>query len=403
MHLTFNNVTHAFHGMVSGIDSGAIKTVERDSRNGPVLKIPEPVIITYEHPRQRVLMNPFRDANPFFHLYESLWMLMGRDDVESLSFFSSKISQFSDDGKTFNGAYGKRWCSWMNPFGSPSRINQLDVLVNHLKKSPDSRRTVLQMWDPLKDLIRIDEQYNHYSKDVCCNLAVKFSTRGQDGETKLDMTVYNRSNDLILGMFGANVVHFSFLQEYVAGKCGFKVGKYHQISDDLHVYKSNWFPSKWLSNETDWVRFCEHYPTENELPSLGFTGLTADVEVYTILSALVESTPKWGNVSFKTIADHRWNLPSQAPQTKFLTDTALPMLIAFALYKQDAMSHAIAMVNTVESPDWRVVGQTWLWNRWEKRRAKQGLDMDPYAIRAELEVAEKELNIIGKSFPTVLS
>ncbi len=55
--------------------------VPRDSRNGAVLQAPCPVTTVYRRPDERVLFWPERDANPFFHFMESLWMLAGRNDV----------------------------------------------------------------------------------------------------------------------------------------------------------------------------------------------------------------------------------------------------------------------------------------------------------------------------------
>src|SRR4051812_37796218 len=54
--------------------------VPRESRYGPVLEHPEPVTTVYRKPWQRVLFDEVRDANPFFHFFESLWMLGGRND-----------------------------------------------------------------------------------------------------------------------------------------------------------------------------------------------------------------------------------------------------------------------------------------------------------------------------------
>jgi hypothetical protein len=88
-------------------DSGLV--VKRDSRNGPVLQFAEPFCIKYQRPTQRVVFWEERDANPFFHLFESLWMIAGRNDVAYPARYSSNIAQFSDDGHTFHGAYGYRW------------------------------------------------------------------------------------------------------------------------------------------------------------------------------------------------------------------------------------------------------------------------------------------------------
>ena len=81
------------------------------------------------------------------------------------------------------------------------------------------------MWDAKKDLTHLN-----ISKDLPCNTHVYFSIR--DGF--LDMTVCNRSNDLIWGCCGANAVHMSYLQEYVAIMCGVDIGFYTQSYLESH-------------------------------------------------------------------------------------------------------------------------------------------------------------------------
>lgn len=51
------------------------------------------------------------------------------------------------------------------------------------------------------------------------------------------MTVANRSNDIIWGCYGANAVHMSMLQEFVANALGIPVGLYNQVSNDWHIYE----------------------------------------------------------------------------------------------------------------------------------------------------------------------
>ena len=65
-----------------------------------------------------------------------------------------------------------------------------------------------------------------------CNTQIYFWSRNG----KLNMTVANRSNDMIWGAYGANAVHMSFLQEYVASMCGVKCGIYTQFTHNLHAY-----------------------------------------------------------------------------------------------------------------------------------------------------------------------
>lgn len=193
--------------------------VIEDSRAGQVLVAPTPVTTVYERPEERVLFNKERDANPFFHLFESMWMLAGRRDVDSISWFNSRMREFSDDGNTFHGAYGWRW---MSGFG----FNQLDRITTLLSKNPYDRRVVLTMWRPETDL-------GFEGKDFPCNTHIYFRLRD---ERYLDMTVCCRSNDIIWGAYGANAVHFSVLQEFVATTLSCDVGVYYQISNNFHAY-----------------------------------------------------------------------------------------------------------------------------------------------------------------------
>lgn len=193
--------------------------VDRGSRNGAVRMFPYPLTTCYGSPRERVVFWPERDANPFFHLFEALWMLAGRNDVDFPERFNSKFGQYSDDGRTFNAAYGHRW---RRHFGR----DQLKLIGAALRENPDCRRQVLGIWDPTHDL-------GLQSKDLPCNTQVYFQ---RDHKGSLDMMVTNRSNDLIWGAYGANAVHFSMLQEYMAGLIGCEVGHYWQTSMNSHLY-----------------------------------------------------------------------------------------------------------------------------------------------------------------------
>lgn len=199
----------------------SVRGVRAQSRNGPTIYIPAPTILTYVNPMERVLFNEKRNANPFFHLMESLWMMNGANDLEFVRFFVKRMEQFSDDGQTLNGAYGKRWRTYY-------KHDQLHAVIKLLKEKPDTRRAVVAMWDGSRDAMNWS-----WSKDVPCNTHVYFAL---NPEGDLDMTVCNRSNDLIWGACGANAVHMSVLQEYVACGVGVPVGTYYQMTNNLHIY-----------------------------------------------------------------------------------------------------------------------------------------------------------------------
>lgn len=209
------NVNDAFFQGMRLIRSMGISNT---SRNGPVIYVPEPVATTYTHPNERVLFCTERDANPFFHFMEGLWMLDGRSDAAFVSQFNSRMNEYANEYGRFDGAYGDRWRYHFN-------FDQLKRIQTMLIDAPDTRRAVLAMWDGFCDLGRD-------SLDIPCNTHAYFSRRGNH----LNMTVCCRSNDAVWGAYGANAVHMSMLLEVMASMVGCEVGQYVQFSNNLHVY-----------------------------------------------------------------------------------------------------------------------------------------------------------------------
>jgi thymidylate synthase len=202
---------------------------EISPRGKKTLEMSEPVSTTYHNPRERVLFLEERDANPFLHLFESLWMLAGRRDLAFLERLTKNFRQYSDDGINMQGSYGYKW---RTQFG----FDQIWAIIDLLRNDPDTRRAVMTMWSPedlgLEHDVATGVRGVKQSSDIPCNTNIYFKIRNNE----LRMTVCNRSNDMIWGAYGANVVHMSLLQEYIANKVGVKVGPYTQISDSFHVY-----------------------------------------------------------------------------------------------------------------------------------------------------------------------
>lgn len=191
---------------------------EEHSRNGKVLVMPEPCVLTVEFPDERVLTDPVRDANPFFHAMEFVWMMAGSNDAKWLSMFNKRMMEYADDG-ILRGAYGWRW---QNP------ADQIPGIVKLLRENPFTRQAVLSMWDPVYD------GPNARTSDRPCNTHIYFRVRDTDD---LEMTVCNRSNDFVWGAMGANAVHMTMLHELVARLSVYKLGRYRVFTNNLHIYK----------------------------------------------------------------------------------------------------------------------------------------------------------------------
>jgi len=226
MEITTRNANTMFQDMFWRLKTSGIPV---ETRNGPALRIPEPVMTTVKYPQERILFHHGRDANPIFHMLEPIWMLAGRRDVAFLKRFNSKIGAYSDNGKIFNAAYGYRW---RHHFGN----DQLIEVIQQLRKNHDTRQAVVQMWAP--------EDLTKNTKDKACNMQLIFEIQNE----KLNMTVINRSNDAWWGYAGANIVHFSVVQEFVASAVCVNLGVYRTFSTNLHLYTELYSATKYIEN-----------------------------------------------------------------------------------------------------------------------------------------------------------
>lgn len=329
------------------------------SRNGDVICFNEPVTITFMRPNERVLFHEARDCNPFFHLFESLWMLSGHNDVKLLTYFNSRMDQYSDDGNTLNGAYGHRWRKF---FG----VDQIHEVVEMLERNPSERRAVLQHWSA-EDL-KLVNKTSGTCRDVPCNTQVMFRVRLDTGE--LDMTVINRSNDLIWGLLGANYVHFGHLHQYVSDALGWKVGKYHQISNNLHVYLETWKPEVFLIpyadpylsvtgiHGTKPLSLISHISEMRgfEVETRGFMDLSRTVPMLHMQDVNPLAVEWHVNV---------WSHIQRNFHNRFFIELAGPMLIAWELHKRRNYEIAYQYLNRIphQYADWKRDLVRWIQKR----------------------------------------
>lgn len=308
---------------------------DRESRNGPVVLFPEPVTTVYECPAERVLFWAERDANPFFHLMESLWMLGGRNDVEFVARYVERMRSFSDDGVTFHGAYGHRWRVHFER-------DQLQSIIAALRANRDDRRQVLAMWDARADLGRD-------GKDLPCNLLATFQI-GTDG--RLDMVVSNRSNDMIWGAYGANAVHFSVLQEFVARSVGVPQGRYYQVSANFHAYLETLRKVAPLADRAGDPMTPAHLRWAGRDPYAD-----GRVEPYPLMS----TDPETWLGDLEMFLDEG---PVMGFRDPFFRRVAVPMAEAHRVYKTTKgpgrFDDAIAVLEDCEASDWHLAAVEWI-------------------------------------------
>jgi hypothetical protein len=316
--ITTSNVNTAFS---AGLQWLRVAGELEESRNGPVLVSPTPVCTTYKFPTQRVLFCPERNANPFFHLMEALWMMAGREDLAFPAYYNSGMTKYSDDGFTLNGAYGYRW---RKHFG----FDQILEVVRHLNNDPNSRRAVMTMYDG-----QFDTMENPGSKDIPCNTQIYFDCRGD----KLNMTVCCRSNDAIWGAYGANAVHMSVLQEVMAAGLDIPVGVYRQMSNNFHIY-----PEVHDLQKLVWADSPNPYRTEGYVP---YPLVNQHSDMFEWLAECEQFCRQ----------------PSEEPNfnNTFFADVAYPVHMAWT-ERKEGISSGMQWATMIEADDWRVACCDWI-------------------------------------------
>lgn len=167
-------------------------------------------------PRRRLVdIPPTRVLNPAFAAAESVWILSGSDEPW-IYLYNQQLTAYADNGRLM-GAYGPRLRHWHN------KVDQLDQVRQILATDPDSRRAVVQLFDPSADF--------HGYKDVPCTLCYRFFLR----HGRLEMHTTMRSQDLWLG-FCYDIFTATILQELLAGWLGVELGNYYHNVDSLHLY-----------------------------------------------------------------------------------------------------------------------------------------------------------------------
>jgi thymidylate synthase len=304
------------------------------TRNGDAWVCQIPVTIRYEFPKQHVLINHIRDANPFFHLMEAMWMLAGRDDGEFLDFYVKDFSKLYGNYGRIMDAYGYRWKYGLG------HGNQLTEIIQQLRRTPNTRQAVLQMWGAGRE-----DLFTETAKP--CNLVVTFRIQNNG----LQMTVFNRSNDLIWGCCGANAVHFPIMQEYVASMLGIGVGVYWQISTNLHLYIDH------LSMLQKRIR-----PSEDLYVALrntfDYEGTQSLIEYPETFDEELQETMAWVDKIHGNGEIYSGNISNS-----FLGQVVLPMAQAHYLYKKKEIAGALEVMEKVIAEDWRKAGTEWIKRR----------------------------------------
>lgn len=118
--------------------------------------------------------------------------------------------------------YGKQWRAFE---GRKSTVDQLQLVIDEIKKNPHSRRLIVNSWNPpLIDDMALPP----------CHMMFQFYVRNNT----LSLQLYQRSADAFLGV-PFNIASYSLLLMMVAQVTNLKVGEFVHTMGDAHIYEDH--------------------------------------------------------------------------------------------------------------------------------------------------------------------
>lgn len=154
-------------------------------------------------------------------IHELLWFISGDTNTGYLNDNGVKIwNEWADKDGNLGPVYGYQWRSW--PAGDGRKIDQLSNVIESIKKSPDSRRHIVNAWNAGElDKMALPP----------CHILFQFYV----AEGKLSCQLYQRSADVFIGV-PFNIASYALLTMMVAQVAGLKPGDFVHTFGDAHIY-----------------------------------------------------------------------------------------------------------------------------------------------------------------------
>jgi thymidylate synthase len=193
-------------------------------------------------------------------IYELLWFLRGETNIRYLRDHGVTIwDEWADANGDLGRVYGAQWTDWRTADGRS--INQIDSVIEQIKRNPDSRRLIVSAWNPGE----IDQM-----KLPPCHALFQFYV--SDGE--LSCQLYQRSADLFLGV-PFNIASYALLTKMVAQVCGLRPGEFIHTFGDLHLYSNHLDQAReQLDREPRPLPFLELNPAVKDIHAFEFEDFT---------------------------------------------------------------------------------------------------------------------------------
>ncbi len=157
-------------------------------------------------------------------IHELLWFLKGDTNIHYLVDNNVHIwDPWADKEGNLGPVYGAQWRSWHTAEGNV--IDQITEVVEMIKKTPDSRRLIVNAWN-----------VGEIPKMALppCHLLFQFNV----AQGKLSCQLYQRSADVFLGV-PFNIASYALLTMMVAQVTGLQLGDFVHTFGDVHIYTNH--------------------------------------------------------------------------------------------------------------------------------------------------------------------
>ena len=167
-------------------------------------------------------------------IHELLWFLKGDTNLAYLHEHNVNIwNEWANEQGELGPVYGHQWRSWPTPDGR--HIDQIQQVIEQLKKTPNSRRIIVSAWNvaDLPDESISPQQNVARNKMALAPCHAFFQFYVADG--KLSCQLYQRSCDTFLGL-PFNIASYALLTHMVAQQSDLEVGDFIWTGGDVHLY-----------------------------------------------------------------------------------------------------------------------------------------------------------------------
>lgn len=157
-------------------------------------------------------------------IHELLWFLRGDTNIKYLQENGVRIwNEWADENGELGPVYGHQWRSWPDYKGGT--IDQIKMVVDQIRHTPDSRRMLVTAWNPAE----VDQM----ALPPCHCLFQFYVANG-----RLSLQLYQRSADSFLGV-PFNIASYALLLMMMAQVCGLEAGEFVHTMGDVHLYNNH--------------------------------------------------------------------------------------------------------------------------------------------------------------------